>query len=120
MARFQCTVLPSEGASIRLLRLLPSHETTGKIECEIFPASLSEESAASYEALSYTWGDATQTVDIELSGCVFPVNLNLDSALTGPAKTRQAENSMGRRALRIGRLIPNKVVIIMLNSRFHV
>jgi hypothetical protein len=81
MARFQYTVLPSEGSSIRLLRLLPSHETTGKIECEIFPASLSEESAASYEALSYKWRDATQTVDIELSGCVFPVTLNLDSAL---------------------------------------
>jgi hypothetical protein len=81
MATYKYSVLPPDGSSIRLLRLLPSREATDKIVCEIFPASLLEQSPSSYEALSYTWGDAKQTVDVELGGCVFPVTLNLDSAL---------------------------------------
>ncbi len=92
MAKYQYTTLPSDSTSTRLLRLLPSPETRSPIRCEIFPTylSLSEEKIISYEALSYTWGDAVNSVNIEINGCVFPVTRNLDSGLRA---LRQAQET---------------------------
>lgn len=75
------TPLPADGASIRLLRLQPNSANDAKVQCTLFHASLADVQRVQYEALSYTWGDATQTVDIELNGTIFPVTINLDAAL---------------------------------------
>ncbi|KAK3361566.1 ankyrin repeat-containing domain protein [Lasiosphaeria ovina] len=81
MAPYQYKPLSAGGQSIRLLRLLPSPHVATKIECEIFEAQIGGPAQVPYEALSYTWGDASETVDIGLSGCVFPATVNLEAGL---------------------------------------
>jgi len=75
------TPLPPDGASIRLLRLQPSSDNDAQIQCKLLSASIEEAQKIPYEALSYTWGDATQTSDIEINGANFPATVNLEGAL---------------------------------------
>jgi hypothetical protein len=79
MARYCYQPLENDNQGIRLLRLMPGPHIAARIECELFHAKI--EDCPPYEALSYTWGDASQTTDIDLSGCPFPATVNLDVAL---------------------------------------
>jgi len=81
MPTVKYTPLPADGASIRLLRLQPNSANDAKVQCTFFHASLADAQKAQYEALSYAWGNATQTIDIELNGIIFPATVNLDAAL---------------------------------------
>lgn len=83
------TPLPQKLGCIRLLRLLPNNNTTSPLDCELFDANINDEDRVPYEALSYTWGDAGQTVDIRVSGCVFPATVNLEAALRALRKADQ-------------------------------
>ena len=81
MASYQYKRLPHDGSSIRLLRLLPSRSSESQVDCEIFHYDTKNADQTSYEALSYTWGDIPQAVDIRVNGCVFAVTVNLEGAL---------------------------------------
>lgn len=73
--------LRNDEFSIRLLRIHPNGDSTSKIECELFHEEIDNKDRTPYEALSYTWGDASQTVDIQVNGCAFSVTVNLEAAL---------------------------------------
>src|SRR5690242_10213126 len=83
--------LPDDGRSIRLLRLMPSSHTAAEIVCELFPGETgnSPTEGTSYEALSYTWGDASKTLNIDVSGSTFPATVNLEAALRCLRKTNE-------------------------------
>ena len=73
------TPLPSNDPSAtRLVKLLPAG-FNDPIRCELETVSL--ESEPPYIALSYVWGDATDTVPISLNGIEHGVTRNLDSFL---------------------------------------
>lgn len=63
---------------IRLLKLLPGH-FDDPIKCYLEHTPLA--SAPYYDALSYTWGDATQTSPIVLDDAPYPITTNLEAAL---------------------------------------
>ncbi|KAI6335200.1 hypothetical protein MCOR29_000356 [Pyricularia oryzae] len=70
--------------AIRLFRLFPASADKGDTElirCEIFETFLHLVEGVPYEALSYTWGDATHQHEIELNGKVHLVTSNLYQAL---------------------------------------
>lgn len=81
MASFDYVPLLYHPLSIRLLKLLPSVDFRSTLCCEIFHENLDDEGTVPYEALSYTWGDDGETVDIPVSGRPFPVTINLAAAL---------------------------------------
>ncbi len=68
---------------IRLLRLLPHKDPAAQIKCELFEYSLqgSHMHTHLYEALSYVWGNANDTLEICLHGCTAHVTRNLHAAL---------------------------------------
>src|SRR2546423_4132352 len=70
--------LNPETREIRLLSILPG-KWTDEIRCELRRFSL--DSRPRYEALSYTWGDPSDTRPIILDGCEVRVTVNLESAL---------------------------------------
>jgi hypothetical protein len=49
------------------------------IRCALLVMSLEQQPA--YEALSYTWGDASDTAPIEVDGACFDATVNLERAL---------------------------------------
>ncbi|KAF2254492.1 hypothetical protein BU26DRAFT_417709, partial [Trematosphaeria pertusa] len=63
---------------IRLLTLLPG-EWASPIECNVKHVDLDD--GPEYEALSYTWGDLNDKVDIRVEGATFSVTRNLEVAL---------------------------------------
>ncbi|KAH8656697.1 heterokaryon incompatibility protein-domain-containing protein [Tricladium varicosporioides] len=66
--------------SIRLLQILPSGSDTA-IECSLIETRLNE-GCVQYEALSYTWGDATETrIEIACDGMPIQIRRNLYYAL---------------------------------------
>jgi hypothetical protein len=69
---------PLRGDEIRLLKLLPG-SFNDPIICYLEHESLA--SAPRYDALSYTWGDATRTSPIMLDGVQYPITTNLEAAL---------------------------------------
>ncbi|KAI1805391.1 heterokaryon incompatibility protein-domain-containing protein [Daldinia bambusicola] len=75
--------LPADGSQIRLVTVHPG-ETTESVKCTVenFPFVENSDSH-SYEALSYVWGDATNSTFISLNGTSFQVTRNLESALRG-------------------------------------
>lgn len=74
--------LSSEVSSIRLLRVMPHHDETADVQCELFEYPLqSSQSTHLYEALSYVWGDPDETLPIEVDGTCFNVTTNLYAAL---------------------------------------
>jgi hypothetical protein len=66
------------GDEIRVL-ILPPGAFDDPICCKLKHVSLSK--CPAYEALSYTWGDPTQTLPISLNGAPCPITRNLESAL---------------------------------------
>jgi serine/threonine protein kinase len=69
--------LVTDHCEIRLLRLLPSNGDT--LSCILEVASL--DLSPAYEALSYTWGDPCDVVQILLNGKFFSITRNLHRAL---------------------------------------
>lgn len=63
----------------RLLRLLPAQRFEAALECELFISRL--DSGDLYEAISYAWGQATDTRDINVNGSKRQVTRNLELAL---------------------------------------
>ena len=57
-------------SEIRLLKILPSKDV---VRCSLSKATLSEK----FIAISYCWGDASDTENIEVNGVVFPATRNL-------------------------------------------
>jgi hypothetical protein len=70
--------LPSPQA-IRLLRILPVPPECEAVWSRVQVVSLSEN--PEYAALSYVWGDATQTESINVNRCPTDVTLNLAKVL---------------------------------------
>jgi len=64
---------------IRLFHLSPASSATGDIQGRLSVALLDDQ--PEYEALSYAWGNANDTVAIDIDGCLLPVTKNLYSAL---------------------------------------
>lgn len=79
MASYYYEPLENDHQCIRLLRLMPGRHVAAGLECELLHTKI--EDCPPYEALSYTWGDASQTSIISLSGCPFSATANLDVAL---------------------------------------
>ena len=69
--------LDTEKAEIRLISLVESSSSV--VECHLEHASLSAQPA--YKALSYCWGDANETKEIIVNGCITKVTSNLENAL---------------------------------------
>ncbi|KAI0968729.1 heterokaryon incompatibility protein-domain-containing protein [Xylaria arbuscula] len=70
--------LNENGKEIRIITLLPN-KFNAPIECELVHITL--EPGADYEAISYSWGNATITNPILLDGKPYPITLNLLSGL---------------------------------------
>jgi hypothetical protein len=64
---------------IRLLVLLPPTLESQRIRCRLIHQSV--HNCASYEALSYIWGDQNKRFDISVDDCDFSVTSNLFEAL---------------------------------------
>jgi len=77
--KYNYTPLDTSRDSIRLLRLLPTKDSTAPIQCEIFRAAL--DTAPPYVALSYAWGDRAGTQAIFIGDEVVSVTPNLKHAL---------------------------------------
>ncbi|KAF5580683.1 heterokaryon incompatibility (het-6OR allele) [Fusarium pseudocircinatum] len=75
---FTYSPLPSNGW-FRLLSILPSHDETSDISCELRHHELS--ACPQYEAISYTWGNEDATKRLLVNGTVFEVRPNLYAAL---------------------------------------
>jgi Heterokaryon incompatibility protein (HET) len=75
---YQYEELPSEGRPIRFLKLLRG-TSDDKICLELFTAQL--ESAPSYEAISYCWGDPTNLKEIICCGHTMDITYSLYSGL---------------------------------------
>ena len=71
--------LSTDCCEIRLLRLLPCNGNT--LSCILEVTSL--DPGPAYEALSYTWGDPFDIVQISLNGRPFLISRNLHRALQG-------------------------------------
>jgi hypothetical protein len=69
---------PLEQGQIRLLHLKPAPSLDHEIVAHLEYSSLEQ---ASFEALSYHWGDASNTLPITLNGTEWPVTVELHSAL---------------------------------------
>ncbi|KAL8707022.1 MAG: hypothetical protein Q9225_007878, partial [Loekoesia sp. 1 TL-2023] len=69
----------SNPQNIRLLQLLPAGSQADEVRCSIDQAYLNGE--IQYEALSYTWGDATQRSELYCNGKTLSITPNLGVAL---------------------------------------
>ncbi|KAE9568677.1 hypothetical protein CGMCC3_g15249 [Colletotrichum fructicola] len=72
------TVLDPTKREVRLLKLLAGNEADG-INCELHTTSL--DSPDDYEALSYVWGDSSDTRPITVQQTAKNVTMNLEAAL---------------------------------------
>ncbi|KAF2714056.1 HET-domain-containing protein [Pleomassaria siparia CBS 279.74] len=63
---------------IRLLKILPGH-WNDPLRCQLVPVVLCEDHP--YEAISYTWGDSTDTSEIECDQQILTITNNLKDAL---------------------------------------
>jgi hypothetical protein len=84
MGSLQYQSLDPTRPEIRVLAILPSFRKLSTIKCKLVKVDLDlldEAPFAFYEALSYTWGDATSTESITLDGHTFQVTRNLAAVL---------------------------------------
>ncbi|KAF2877025.1 heterokaryon incompatibility protein-domain-containing protein [Massariosphaeria phaeospora] len=63
--------------SIRVLELLPALSETTPLACRLRSGRI----GSAYEALSYVWGDVSDTVDLHCEGKTTGITQNLDAAL---------------------------------------
>jgi hypothetical protein len=69
---------------IRLVLLHPALDVLADVECSIEHASLTQydqDLINHYTALSYVWGEPTDTRQIIVGGCAFHITATLESAL---------------------------------------
>ncbi|KAK0750164.1 heterokaryon incompatibility protein-domain-containing protein [Schizothecium vesticola] len=66
-----------EESCIRLINLLPEKKTM--IQCEMMHVSMND--LPRYMAISYAWGDARDTKNIELEDAIIPISTSLHGAL---------------------------------------
>lgn len=64
---------------IRILHVRAATTWHEEISCDLITVSL--EDSPQFEALSYVWGDAKDTLSIQLKGGVLPVTRNLEAAI---------------------------------------
>lgn len=64
---------------IRLLTIEPASDECATLSCSLSTVSLDDDPV--YDALSYTWGDRTQSVPIRLDGFLWEITTNLSDAL---------------------------------------
>ncbi|KAF2249584.1 HET-domain-containing protein [Trematosphaeria pertusa] len=86
-ARMLYTSLDESRRQIRLLHLLPGTDDE-ELHCALSLASLDDE--PEYEALSYVWGDAKHTIQIQVDGQPWPITRNLHLALKNLRSEDQA------------------------------
>ncbi|OCK89825.1 HET-domain-containing protein, partial [Cenococcum geophilum 1.58] len=79
MGVFKYETIDLEGPAFRLLRLFKGRES--EIECELCQAWLHDDSAISYEALSYIWGGTEMSERIKINGRTLSITENLYLAL---------------------------------------
>ncbi|CZR61815.1 uncharacterized protein PAC_11712 [Phialocephala subalpina] len=72
--------LDTSRSEIRLLEISPSLVRSSTIRCRLKSVSLTD--AQEFIALSYVWGDASQTKNISVNGIPFAATENLVAALT--------------------------------------
>jgi hypothetical protein len=72
MSSYPYCFLPPYGDNIRLLRPLPNEDEAAPLHCELRNYSLQKLSPRThlYEALSYVWGDARETLPIYVNNTV--------------------------------------------------
>ncbi|KAJ4322363.1 hypothetical protein N0V84_004834 [Fusarium piperis] len=75
---FEYSPLDRHKSEIRLVRFVERPSDTSKLELELRHASMND---TTFNALSYVWGDCSETTDITLNGQGFPVGPSLHSAL---------------------------------------
>lgn len=85
-APYKYQPLKPNSHEIRMLQIHPTWRAFSTIKCSLINVDLDDLENESvpfdfYEALSYTWGDATGKVTIKLDGCSFEVTRNLAAAL---------------------------------------
>lgn len=68
------------GSEIRIVEILPGR-WDDTVSCRLEHVQLHSVNDPQYAALSYAWGDPTDTVDIMLNGIVHPVTRSLFTAL---------------------------------------
>lgn len=73
-SNFEYRTLETGSRQIRLIVLRQPTDSTD-VDCGLEYTSLNENPA--YEALSYTWGDPSDTAEIKVNGLPFPVTRNL-------------------------------------------
>jgi len=78
--------LDEDKKEIRLIQIHPANGENDKIECTLFRAVLSNDLA--FTALSYVWGDATQSEEIVVNGVKVCVTANLACAIRHIRATR--------------------------------
>jgi hypothetical protein len=82
LARYQYSPLLPRKEHVRLLGLWPSKQKDAIVECRLFECPLTLAKAVHlYEALSYVWGEAQDTISIVVNQRRFNVTSNLHSAL---------------------------------------
>jgi len=69
----------SDARQIRLLELLPAETLEAPLECRLSPASL--DANIDFSAISYCWGDPTDTRDVLVDGRRHAVTVSLCGAL---------------------------------------
>jgi hypothetical protein len=84
MSSYLYSLLSPEGDNIRLLRLLPNEDKAAPLQCELRNYSLQKLGPRTYlyEALSYVWGNARETLPICVDKVQFHVTVNLHAALS--------------------------------------
>ncbi|KAK3627928.1 hypothetical protein LTR56_018918 [Elasticomyces elasticus] len=71
-------LVPSKN-EIRLLRVQPNADRDAEVVCTLEHATL--EDGLAYHALSYTWGDLSNPLTIQVDGHALPITKNLHAAL---------------------------------------
>ncbi|PVH77690.1 HET-domain-containing protein [Cadophora sp. DSE1049] len=79
---------------IRLLTLLPTTSDERSIRCILEAVSLDIQPFPSYKALSYTWGNAEDALNILVNGQSFQTTSNLNAALEMFGKTEHAHSTL--------------------------
>ncbi|KAF4471983.1 HET domain-containing [Fusarium albosuccineum] len=75
---FTYSPLRRENSEIRLVRFVEPPDGSTKLHLQLCHASMND---SAFNALSYLWGDWTQTIDVVLNGQPFPIGSNLHDAL---------------------------------------
>ncbi|KAK3655345.1 hypothetical protein LTR22_010230 [Elasticomyces elasticus] len=72
---------PLGDGQIRLIKLLPSHDLATASRCYMITADIYDLDGTKYEAISYAWGDPSDTVALIVSGHALHITWNLHDAL---------------------------------------